>query len=463
MIKGCDTAARLNADQAAQLRELGYEFILRYCVPTSYSKAITAEEADALLSAGFAVGLCWETTASRAKGGAVVGLADGRDAKKCAEDLGAPEGTVIYFAVDYDAPQTDMDKIAAYMTAAASVCAPYRLGIYGPYSVIEDMAWREIGDAYWQCVGWSGGKVSPAMTMYQKEWNIKTPVTRVDNNYTSTLDGFWRREAAPMFYSFSPAESGIYVNKKKKTILQIQAELGCDIICNLNLFNSDFSGACYTRADGKVVGTDGYGYYGFGWNRNDKKLTRAWSGESKHENFFGCYDIIQDGMITSAPVPTWTNGYRRRTVIGMTKDGKVFVYCNSTVETANVLAATLLDLGAVEATVLDGGGSTQCMTPGGNVVSSDKKPRIVHTLYWANLSLHKPKCPYSEPQSLIRKWSVGEGAKWVQWMLNQHGAKLTVDGFFYSKSVAALKVFQTARGLDADGICGPLTRAELKK
>lgn len=468
MIKGFDTAARLTAEQAAQMRDLGYEYALRYCVPQSYGKALTKYEAESLLSAGLSLGLCYETTADRAKYGAAAGLADGRSARECALALGAPEGTVIYFAVDYPPSNEDYDKIAAYMVAASVSVRPYRLGIYGSFDVVEEMSWREIGESYWQCVGWSGGKVSPQTDIYQREWSVTTPVLIdgkrplvVDNNYAKNLDGHWRKDELPMVYKFTPAEMGIYVNKKKKTIEQIKAELNCDIICNLNLFNRNWTGACYTRADGQVVGTDGYGYFGFGFDRNDKVLSRGWSAVDTHANFFACYDAVISGEQTDTEPPAWTSGYKRRTVIGMVA-GKVFIYCNPTVETVPQLRARLKAMGADEAIVLDGGGSTQCITPNGTVVSSDPTPRKVHTLFWATLTIKKPVCPYAEPTSNIRWGSIGQGAKWVQWMLNQYGASLSVDGIFGSKSVAALKAFQSSRGLVADGICGKLTRAALK-
>ena len=71
---------------------------------------------------------------------------------------------------------------------------------------------------------------------------------------------------------------------------------------------------------------------------------------------------------------------------------------------------------------------------------------------------------YMERRSCnIKNGSSGNGAKWVQWHLNKHGANLTVDGAFGAKSVSALKEFQQKHGLVADGICGKQTRVELKK
>ena len=71
-------------------------------------------------------------------------------------------------------------------------------------------------------------------------------------------------------------------------------------------------------------------------------------------------------------------------------------------------------------------------------------------------------CPYAEPTAYVRYGSVGEGAKWVQWQLNRHGASLEVDGEFGTLSRQALMVFQTVKGLEVDGICGPESRRALK-
>lgn len=467
MTKGFDTATPLTKAQAQKLVAMGYEYAIRYLVPpASYSKALTKKEAQALSDAGLLIGCVWETTAARAKAGAAAGYQDGYKAKQCAVDLSVPTDAVIYFAVDYDAQANDYLLIASYMKAAADAIAPYKLGVYGSYYVVEEMHSRGVGEAYWQCVGWSGGKTSAHKTIYQKEWNVKTGVVTVDNNYLDDLKaaGLWNYKELPMVFEFTPKEMGIYYNSKRKKINDIQKELGCDVLCNLNLFNGDFTGACYTRSDNRIVGNDGYAYYGFGFDKTDRTLVRGWSSADKHANFFGCYDVMVSGELTTSDVPAWTNGQRRRTVVGTKRDGKIFIYANETPETMTQLRKNLLKLGAVEAVCLDGGGSTQLICPDGKVVSSDKTPRIVHTLFWANLS-EKPKdvCPYNEPTANVRYWSIGEGAKWTQWQLNRFGYGLTVDGIFGAKSVAALKDFQKNHGLTVDGISGTNTRKELKK
>lgn len=72
------------------------------------------------------------------------------------------------------------------------------------------------------------------------------------------------------------------------------------------------------------------------------------------------------------------------------------------------------------------------------------------------------KEPYPEPTRNIRYGMTGEDVKWVQYYLNKHGAKLNIDGDFGKKSESALIAFQTLSNLDADGVCGALTRNALK-
>ena len=64
---------------------------------------------------------------------------------------------------------------------------------------------------------------------------------------------------------------------------------------------------------------------------------------------------------------------------------------------------------------------------------------------------------------LIRNGSKGAYAKWVQKRLNAKGYNIKVDGVFGSKSVAALKKYQKAKGLTVDGVCGYATVYELVK
>jgi len=58
---------------------------------------------------------------------------------------------------------------------------------------------------------------------------------------------------------------------------------------------------------------------------------------------------------------------------------------------------------------------------------------------------------------LTKKGAKGDAVKQLQNSLNAHGATLTPDGIFGPMTLQAVKAFQSANGLDADGIVGPKT------
>lgn len=73
-----------------------------------------------------------------------------------------------------------------------------------------------------------------------------------------------------------------------------------------------------------------------------------------------------------------------------------------------------------------------------------------------------PPSTYEPPPPTLREGSNGEPVKRLQTALNGKGASLKVDGDFGPMTKAALKKFQTERGLVSDGICGPQSWAALK-
>lgn len=177
MYKGIDCASRLSADAAARAKAAGFDFAGRYLVPETYGKALTKPEAEAITSAGLRILTVFETTADRVKGGANAGALDGFTAYKCARAIDMPESGIIYFAVDYDAGEFDFPAIAAYLSAARGQTGPYDIGVYGSYRVVEAMAARGVCRGFWQCVAWSSGAKSPALTVYQARWS-GTPEAR---------------------------------------------------------------------------------------------------------------------------------------------------------------------------------------------------------------------------------------------------------------------------------------------
>jgi murein L,D-transpeptidase YcbB/YkuD len=62
---------------------------------------------------------------------------------------------------------------------------------------------------------------------------------------------------------------------------------------------------------------------------------------------------------------------------------------------------------------------------------------------------------------LEQEGSKGEDVKSVQYLVTAHGHPTRVDGIFGSLTKAAVKAFQSSRGLNADGIVGPQTWPQL--
>ena len=200
--QGIDTAANITAEQARKLAANGVSFAARYLAP---GKTLTAQEVKNLREAGLAIMLCWETTANRIKGGAAAGAYDGDAARRAAEKLGIPAGTVIFFACDYNAPAEDFAAIEAYLRTAKYNVEPYGVGLYGPEQVVAEMSARGACYYYWQCVAWSN-QFLPCADVRQYAWQgdvramdmaKKCGIGAVDLDSAETLAGMWLPPEAP--------------------------------------------------------------------------------------------------------------------------------------------------------------------------------------------------------------------------------------------------------------------------
>ncbi len=195
-IKGIDTATPLTAATASAVKAAGYAFAGRYLVPASGTlkwKALTASEAKLITDAGLRLLTVWETSADRVLGGAGAGASDGAQAYTCAKAINMPSDGIIYFAVDYEATDAQMDTIAAYLQAARAQTEEYEIGVYGSYRIVEAMAARGVCKGFWQCLAWSYGAKSDALTVYQGEFNKTVGGVSVDINDCSDMDaaGIW--------------------------------------------------------------------------------------------------------------------------------------------------------------------------------------------------------------------------------------------------------------------------------
>jgi hypothetical protein len=94
----------------------GYGWVARYIVPEK-SQPLTRAEAEALSKAGLFIVSVWEKGNPTSAGyfNFARGLADGEEAFRAALAVGQPAGSPIYFCVDFDSTQPEIEgPIAAY-------------------------------------------------------------------------------------------------------------------------------------------------------------------------------------------------------------------------------------------------------------------------------------------------------------------------------------------------------------
>lgn len=142
----CDTSTRLNATTAKLLVDNGYKVVGRYLknVPGGIDKQLTQEEIDLAFKAGLKIYPIYQTN-----GGEVSyfngnqGTSDAVEGIRAALKFGFKEGTIIYFAVDYDTQDSEIsNRILPYFEHIKSVFnnkkinkRNYRVGVYGTRNV----------------------------------------------------------------------------------------------------------------------------------------------------------------------------------------------------------------------------------------------------------------------------------------------------------------------------------------
>lgn len=251
----------------------------------------------------------------------------------------------------------------------------------------------------------------------------------------------------------------LYINSRKKSLATVRAETGADYALNGGLYDTTTYIPCVaTKADGIIYGTAPWQEQGYGWKTDDPALMTLPAGT---RNYLAGNLLVEAGKpVAKLHYDSAQGGRRGRSAMG-TKGRALCLYCSkdgySVAATPETLRDELAGLGWTDAIMLDSGGSSQCDFSGDRIVSSRPVQNLILVF------LKRTECPYREPTALVRYGSRGEGARWVQWQLNRHGATLTVDGIFGMISLTALRRFQNKNGLTVDGICGPLTREKLKR
>lgn len=155
-VTACDTSTPLTTSTAAALRSAGYQYVGRYLAnkpitkpgEVVLNKMIQPGELNIIFGAGLRVFPIFQYYGGKA---AVftyeLGRSHGFDADAAAVHHSVPKSTVIYFAVDFDATQAEINSnIVPYFKGVAGALElrdkRYVLGVYGSRNVCADVTSR---------------------------------------------------------------------------------------------------------------------------------------------------------------------------------------------------------------------------------------------------------------------------------------------------------------------------------
>lgn len=167
-----------NHPAPADISRVGYSGVARY-LSHDFSKNLSGVERDQLRARDLSITLAWESTADRALAGALGGSADGADAARQANGLGFPGFLPIYYAVDFDANESQFGVIEQYLSAAGRASGR-PVGVYGSLAVVDHMLNGGRATYGWQTAAWSGGRVSSLAHLYQR---VAPSLPRIPGGY----------------------------------------------------------------------------------------------------------------------------------------------------------------------------------------------------------------------------------------------------------------------------------------
>jgi hypothetical protein len=151
-----------------QLKSAGIECIIRYIsTATEREKCIKPPEAKAIAQARLKLGLVFEVWGgsdnfSHGDINASTGASHGAFARNWAEHVGAPDGTIIWFAIDNDVSRDQFARFVLpyFQEVRKALAAKFRTGIYGCGYACQQCLDLGIVDGTWlsNAMGWNGSR-----------------------------------------------------------------------------------------------------------------------------------------------------------------------------------------------------------------------------------------------------------------------------------------------------------------
>lgn len=201
MTKGIDRATAFTQAECEILKAHGYSFIGRY-YSTSAWKRLTAKEAGIISAAGlYVVSVYQDGGRGKKDFTAARGAAHAAEAIKQARACRQPEGTPIYFAVDFDASSAGgLGNVVTYFRAVMGAMegSGYEPGVYGCADVTDVVILASCNKMRykWQTVAWSKGEITD-YNLLQYKIDIPLPeaptkLRNVDLCKSNGNGGGWR-------------------------------------------------------------------------------------------------------------------------------------------------------------------------------------------------------------------------------------------------------------------------------
>jgi len=188
IVSGVDSSSPCTQSSIDCLKENGIQFVGRYYSRTTKvsGKKLTQAEAQLISQNALEIVAVYEdgpTSASYFS--AARGTADANGAMQQAAAIGQPDGSAIYFTVDYDAAAGDISGvITAYFQAVrAAIGDKFAVGVYGSGATCTAILGAKLADFAWlaQSTGWTG------FTDFS-DWSIKQGPEKSVCGLNSDLD-----------------------------------------------------------------------------------------------------------------------------------------------------------------------------------------------------------------------------------------------------------------------------------
>jgi LysM repeat protein len=162
-----DCATKLTSVYADVLVKNGVTHVGRY-LPTTTWKGLDVVEVEVIKEAGLNLISIYEKGSTKASYFTKEqGVEDANHAYQLAKSLNQPEGTAIYFTVDYDAQTKDFAGILNYFQGVKDTLQSYKVGVYGKFETIVLIQTKKLADYFWQTYAWSNGQRAKNLHLFQ--------------------------------------------------------------------------------------------------------------------------------------------------------------------------------------------------------------------------------------------------------------------------------------------------------